>query len=490
MDRIFEYLWIGVQFVLDNIVFINILLSVFIVFFQRKEPASAWAWLLILYAIPIIGFLFYLLAGMDFHKRKIFRIKEIGDKLNEAIRQQEKQIQSQDLLRREPDIASFSDLVMYNLESNGSVLTEDNKVTVYTDGTKKFDALIEDIRHAQKYIFIQYYIIRKDLLFTKMKEELVKKAKEGVDVKILYDAMGCRGITKTYWKKLKREGIDVVEFFPARMRWVHIRINYRNHRKIAVIDGKTAYVGGYNIGKEYIGLSKRFGYWRDTHLRIEGAAASDLMLHFMLDWNYSAETNLFENQKYAPPSLPEAPGECKVQIISSGPDSMYKNVRNNYLRLINKARTRIYIQTPYFIPDEAILSALIIACNSGIEVNLMIPCKPDHPFVYWATRSYTGDLIMAGANCYLYNNGFLHAKGICIDGKAYCYGTANMDIRSFNLNFEVNAVVYDEAETLKMEEIFREDLKHCTRITRDMYTQRNLIMRIREQFSRLLSPIL
>lgn len=479
-----------VKFILDHIVFINILLSIIVVFFQRKEPASAWAWLLILYAIPIIGFVFYVLAGMDFHKRKMFRTKEIEDKVNETIRQQEKSIRSSDLDEYAPELSRFKDLMMYNLESNASVLTNDNAIKIFSDGNDKFDSLVEDIKNAKEYIFLQYYIIKNDLLFTRIKDELIKKAHEGVDVKILYDAMGCRTIRKSYWKKLRKEGIETVEFFPAKMRRLHVRINYRNHRKIVVIDGKVGYVGGYNIGKEYIGLSKRFGYWRDTHLRVEGSAVFDLMAHFMLDWNYSSGQNIFENEKYRfiPPETPV--GNNLMQIISSGPDSKYKNIRNNYIKLISKARKSIYIQTPYFIPDEAVLSSLLIACNSGVEVNLMIPCKPDHPFVYWATYSYMGDLVKAGANCYLYNDGFLHAKGVMIDGKVFCYGTANMDIRSFSLNFEVNAVVYSEEETLKMEALFNEDVKKSTLVTRDEYLKRGVFLRFKEQCCRLLSPIL
>lgn len=490
MEFIIQGFWEFIQFILNNIVFINVLLSIVIVFFQRKEPTSVWAWLLILYSIPIIGFLFYLLVGMDFHKKKMFRTKEIEDRLNEAIRKQETSIINKELGAKDPQITPFSDLIMYNLESNGSVLTDDNDIIVYIDGNRKFDALIEDIRQAQNYIFIQYYIIRNDVLFNRIKDELLEKIKSGVEVKILYDGMGCRNVRKEYWKKLNQQGIETAEFFPATLRRLHLRMNYRNHRKIVVIDGKIGYVGGFNIGKEYIGLVKKFGYWRDTHLRLQGSAVHDLFMHFVLDWNYSANENLFTQEKYNPPTIETSPGKCEIQIISSGPDSMDQNIRNNYLRLISKAEKSIFIQTPYFVPDEAILSALIIACHSGIDVNVMIPCKPDHPFVYWATYSHVGDLVMAGAKCYTYNNGFLHSKGLMIDGKVFCYGTANMDIRSFKLNFEVNAIVFDEEETRKMQRIFYEDLKYCKQITKEIYTQRSLMVRIKEQFCRLLSPIL
>ena len=225
-----------------------------------------------------------------------------------------------------------------------------------------------------------------------------------------------------------------------------------------------------------------------------------LQLRFILDWNYAARENLFEKEIYfrQPHSGDEAiykgkevrPKGCTMQIISSGPDNRIQQIRDNYLRLINKAQKSIYIQTPYFIPDEAVFNALLIAIRSGIEVNIMIPCKPDHPFVYWATYSYIGDMVMAGARCYTYENGFLHSKGMVVDGRVLCYGTANMDIRSFALNFEVNALVYNEKKAQEMVKIFEEDLKVCHQITRDEYAGRRLVIRTREQVCRLLSPLL
>jgi len=285
-------------------------------------------------------------------------------------------------------------------------------------------------------------------------------------------------------------GIHVGEFFPAILGSLQLRVNYRNHRKIVVIDGKTAFVGGFNIGREYIGLSPKFGYWRDTHLRIRGSAVLALHIRFILDWNYATKQNLFARDSYFTYRPEEKPGSEAIQIISSGPDSKWQNIRNVYLKMISKARKSIYIQTPYFIPDNAVLDALRIAAMSGVDVRVMIPCKPDHPFVYWATYSYIGDLLAAGVKCYTYDNGFLHAKGMVVDGLVSCYGTANMDIRSFKLNFEVNAVIYSIRIARQLEEIFREDLKVCTQVTEYLYGKRSCLVRIREQFSRLFSPVL
>ena len=478
------------EMITQNITFINLLLGIAIVFFERKSPKSVWAWLLLLYFLPVLGFVFYLLLGADMKKRKMFRIKEVEDHISEAIRQQEYQLKSLNVEEFDVNLSNYTDLVLYNLHTSGAMITGDNDVDILTDGDEKFDRLIEDIRSARHFIHIQYYIIKNDVLFERIRKELVKKVEEGVEVRILFDSMGCRTVPHSYWKRLNEEGIRTAEFFPAIFKRLQLRINFRNHRKIVVIDNRVGYVGGFNIGKEYIGLDDKFGYWRDTHLRIQGSGILSLHLRFLLDWNYAAGENLFGQRKYFEKVYPGEKDNCLIQIISSGPDTARQMIHDNYLRLITKAKERIYIQSPYFIPDESVMDALMIAVHSGVEVNIMIPCKPDHPFVYWATYSYIGDLVMAGANCYTYDNGFLHAKGIVVDGKVFCYGTANMDIRSFSLNFEVNAVIYNEEKAKEMEERFRADLKVCTKITRNMYAGRKLIICIKEQVCRLMSPVL
>lgn len=244
------------------------------------------------------------------------------------------------------------------------------------------------------------------------------------------------------------------------------------------------------MGREYLGKDPKFGYWRDTHLCIEGAAVTSLAVRFVLDWNYAAKENLFlEDRIFEIPDYLRN-GREPVQIISSGPDSKSQVIRNNYLRLIHLAKERVYIQSPYFIPDDDILEALKIAAKSGIDVRIMVPCKPDHPFVYWATYSWLGDMVEAGARCYTYDNGFLHSKCMCVDGLVSCVGTANMDIRSFSLNFEVNATIYSARVTERLEAAFRNDILKSTLVTRKRYKQRTLLIRIKEQVCRLLSPLL
>lgn len=490
-------IWNGIieafSWIMDHLVIVNIILSVIIIFFERRDPRNVWTWLLVLYFIPILGFLCYFIIGADFHKSKMFRTKEVEDKMSNVIRLQETKIENDEFVDLPEGYEKYKELIMYNLESEGSVYTDDNDVEIYFDGVEKFDALAAELEKAEKFIHIQYYIIKPDEVFEKLEKVLVKKAKEGVEVRILYDSMGCRLMRRRDWKRLREAGIKTAEFFPAKLKKLHLRINYRNHRKIAVIDGKVGFVGGFNIGKEYIGKDEYFKYWRDTHLKIAGEAVSGLNIRFVLDWNYATKQNLF-TEKYFTENRSTEQYESKsktgLQIISDGPDKKILNVRNNYLWLINNAKDHIYIQSPYFIPDDTIFTGLQVAALSGIDVRIMIPCKPDHPFVYWASYSYMNDLLEAGVRFYTYQPGFLHVKGVMADGEICSFGTANMDIRSFQLNFEVNAVIYHRETAMKMEEQFIKDMEVCNEITLYDYAKRSLIIRIKEQVSRLLSPLL
>lgn len=476
--------WIG-----QNIIYINMVLSVIIIFFERREPRTVWAWLLVLYFIPVVGFILYLVLGQNMHKQRMFQIKEIEDSVNSQIRSQS------EIVRKEIDqtesyrVKAYQELVYYNLNTSGVVYTDDNDLEIYTDGKEKFDTLLQSMERAKKYIHIQYYIFRDDELFDRMLEVLKRKAKEGVEVRILYDGMGSLEIKKKKWRDIRASGIETAEFFPAVLRKMHLRINYRNHRKLVIIDGEEGFIGGFNVGREYLGLDKKFGYWRDTHMKLHGSAVLGLQIRFLLDWNYASGKNLFLLDKYFTQEIPHK-GNVEMQIISSGPDSKWATIRDNYVYLISHATDHIYIQTPYFIPDETMLNTLKMAASSGVDVKIMIPCKPDHPFVYWATYSFIGDMLAAGADCYTYDNGFLHTKGMCVDGKVCSYGTANFDIRSFYLNFEVNAIIYDEETTKNFEEIYLEDIKKCTKLTLHRYNNRSVKIRVKEQFSRLLSPIL
>ena len=279
MEAVWQEMQMVFEFIFGHLMIINLILAVIIVFFQRKDPKSVWAWLLILYFIPVAGFIFYLLIGTDMHKQKMFRTKEIEDKLSDAIRHQEMSIKNQELTVSYPEMRDYGDLVLYHLHVSNAILTNDNEVQFFVDGREKFQALVEDLKQAQSSIHIQYYIIKDDEVFRSILEVLRQKVQEGVEVRILFDGMGGRFVRGRLWKELRGMGMQVAEFFPAIFGQLQLRVNYRNHRKIVVIDGKTGYVGGFNIAREYIGLDKKFGYWRDTHMRIKGSAVDLSLIH-------------------------------------------------------------------------------------------------------------------------------------------------------------------------------------------------------------------
>ena len=494
-EGILGWLREGWSWLFAGLLLVNLLLSIMIIFFRRHDPRAVWTWLLALNFLPIVGFLLYLLLEQDFRKSRMFRIKEVEDRLRCSVRNQEEFIKNQDMAIFDTMDGQYADLVLYNLDVSGSVLTMNNRVDIFTDGVEKFEDLKRELEAARHYIHIQYYIIKNDEVFHSLVPILCEKVREGVEVRILYDGMGGRFMPKRHWRALREAGIQTAVFFPPVLGRLNLRINYRNHRKIVVIDGTIGYVGGFNIGREYISKDPKFGYWRDTHLKIRGEAALGLGIRFAQDWNYAAGENLFKDARYFQgPELLSHPESVRdlagIQIISSGPDTQTRQIRDNYLELIHKARHHVYIQTPYFVPDDAVLSALQIAAHSGVDVRVMIPCKPDHPFVYWAGYSYVGDLLRAGARCYTYENGFLHAKTVTADGCVSCCGTANMDNRSFCLNFEVNAVIYDEETTEQLETAFLKDLEYCREITQEAYASRGLPVRFREQCCRLLAPLL
>ena len=426
----------------------------------------------------------------------MFKLKSVEDSIRRATIRQEKFFTKSEMVKNDLYAKEYHRLMQYNLMSGGSLLTMKNSLDIFTDGNNKFDALIEDIKNAKKYIHLEYYIIKQDYLFLNIAKELIKKADEGVEIRILFDGMGGRFMSKKILANMKAHSIKIGTFFPATLGKINFRINYRNHRKIAVIDGKIGYVGGFNIGKEYVDGSKKFGHWRDTHLRIVGEAVNGLELRFGLDWRYATKEDLFVNDRYFTQLekmdfVPDKDDNIlRMQIISSGPDSETKLIRDNYIEIINRAKDHIYIHTPYFVPDDAFMSALNIAARSGVDVRLMIPCMPDHPFVYSATLSWAGTLLEAGGKVYRYENGFLHAKSVMADGKVACVGTANMDIRSFELNFEVNAMIYDEEAAVELEDNFMRDIYYSKEYTLSMYKNRSLVQRIKEQISRLLSPLL
>lgn len=478
------YLWI-----FRNLIWINIGLAILLVFFERRNPTSTWLWLMVLTLLPGLGFILYLFLGQDLSKKRMFRLKEIEDiSFRERAIKQGHLIEKHRYNYNDFKYKDYEGLIRMHLISADALFTQNNTVELYFDGREKFEALIESIEKAEDYIYLQYYIFKSDRLGKRVIDALCKKAKEGIEVKLLLDGMGGRKVSREDKRRLVESGGEIGVFFPPFVPFISLRINYRNHRKICIIDGKEGYIGGFNIGDEYVTRTRRFGYWRDTHLKISGCSLDSLRWRFSLDWRFATGQEI--EKKEIEVSKEKSKDGVGVQIVSSGPDSKWPSIKDGYLKMISNAEEKIYIQTPYFIPDDSIFEALKLAGLSDLDVRVMIPSKPDHPFVYWASMSYIGELLRAGVKFYVYQKGFLHAKVLLMDDFVSSVGTANLDIRSFNLNFEVNAFIYDKDINMEITEKFIEDLKDCGEITLTTYNNRSRIVKIKESVSRLLSPIL
>jgi len=414
---------------------------------------------------------------------KIYAKKTFGN----YISIQQKLFNNGGLVYNDKNIEGFKDLIKMNLFYLEFSYTQNNEIKIYIDGHDKFYDLFSDIENAKHHVHLEYYIIKNDKLGNDLLNLLAKKAEEGIEVRLLYDSIGGRHIPDETIERLKKSGVKIAIFFASNFPFFNFKINYRNHRKIVVIDGSKAYIGGFNIGDEYIGLNKK-KYWRDTHIRILGDAVIDLQTRFFLDWGYASKEDLM----FLPQFFPENnnTGDVGIQIISSGPDKPDEAIKSNYVKMINSAKKSILIQTPYFVPDSSVFESLKIAAMSGVDVKIMIPCKPDHPFVYWATYWYCGGLLQYGVKVYTYEYGFLHAKTLVIDGTVSSVGTANFDMRSFKLNFECNAVIYDTNIATKLHETFIDDLNYSLELTRELYLERGIIIRFKESICRLLAPLL
>lgn len=468
-----------------TILIINTILAFSLIFIERREPQTTWAWLLIMIILPGVGFLIYLLLGQNFSRERLFKEKKKIDKA--------KRLEISKKWRNETNEhhggEQFLDLRKMNFNNAGAKYTTDNEVDLYFNGEDKFKQLIYDLEHAKKYIHIQYYIIRKDKLGKKIISILERKVKEGIEVRFLVDSMGSYTITKKSLKKYLAYGGKFEIFFPGLLPHVNTRINYRNHRKIVIIDGEYGYTGGFNVGDEYVNKNKKIGFWRDTHIRIKGEAVNDLTDRFLLDWCYASGEEIENFEKYYVQSINEN-GDTGIQIVTSGPDHNEEYIKNSFMKLINNAKERVFLETPYFVPDYPVHEALRISALSGVDVRIVIPGRPDHLFMKWAASAYIGELLAAGVKVYLYNNGFIHAKTIVADGKVSTVGTANMDMRSFCLNFEVNAFIFDDRIAKKVEEQFYKDIDVSKLVTLEDYNNRSRRLRVRESLIRLISPIL
>ncbi|MGL4797584.1 MAG: cardiolipin synthase [Paraclostridium sp.] len=485
LSNIFSY-----QSILTFIYVVNFLVMLNLIFRERRTIESTVAWILILTVIPALGFVVYIAFGRRINKDNMFKLKKDEDK-----RLEYRVIETNDFLqyseRFEPEVIEHRDMIYSLANANHAAYTTNNQVSIYTDGNELFNELIYQIRQAEKYIHIEFYIFKDDELGNRIINALLDKLSEGVEVRLLYDSVGSRLFSDKSIHKLKNAGAKVGSFFPSFLKIINLNVNYRNHRKIVIIDGKVGFVGGFNVGKEYISKDPKFGYWRDTHTKILGSAVNDLNMRFMMDWRYTTREDI-NFIKYLNDDINPYDGNVGVQIVSSGPDlSEMVEIKYGYIKMIQKARKYVYIQSPYLILDKPLLDTLKIACLSGVDVRIMIPTKPDHPFVHWASYSYAGELLQFGAKIYKYDkNAFLHAKTVVVDDSICSIGTANMDIRSFELNFEVNAFIYSKDIAVQQRMYFEADMLKCIEVTKEVYENRSQVVRFKESISRLLSPVL
>lgn len=463
---------------------LNLISALSLIFIERKEPTTTWAWLIILIVLPGIGFILYLLLGQNLSRQKIFREKKISDKIKRYKLRVNNEINNFNSEINE----NYEDLILMNYNHSGAVYTIGNYVETYVNGEDKFRDLFNDIKLAKSFIHIEYYIFRYDDLGKRLIELLRQKAKDGVEVRLLIDGMGSKLINKKIIREIQSYGIKIAVFFPGILPHINTRINYRNHRKIVVIDGEIGYVGGFNVGNEYVNKGKQFKFWRDTHIRIKGEAVNELNNRFILDWDYASGENLGNMSMYFP--VPEVAGDVGIQIVSSGPDHMEEYIKNSYMKIINNAKNYVYIQTPYLVLDSPMMEALKISALSGVDVRIIVPDKPDHFFMEWMLSANIGLLIEYGIKIYRYGNGFIHSKTIVADGEVCSIGTANLDIRSFKLNFEVNAFIYDERVSKEQENIFLEDQSKSKLVNKEDYDKRSKNLKIKESLIRLLAPIL
>lgn len=453
-------------------------------FMEHRRPAQLTAWLLLAFVCPVIGFIVYLLLGKEFTKRRrIERFKQeavryasqISEKVSGAADMGNEQLKSQEKL-----YAMLAGLVPLPV-------TRNNEALVLTNGNDTFEAILEQLEKANHHIHMDYYTIRNDDIGRRFLQVLTRKAREGVEVRVVYDGIGSLHLSEAYIDELRQAGVRTSCFLPPRVALWGRKLNYRNHRKIVVVDGKVGFIGGINIGDEYVGKDPKLGFWRDTHLRLKGDSVYYLQELFMNDWAFAAKEEL-DGSAYMPRHLSE--GKERVLIVSSKPGQHDHKIIEVMFAAITAASTRIYITTPYFIPDPSLIMGLRTAALSGVDVRLIIPGKADSILVLLATLSYIQDMLEAGVKVYRYEKGFVHAKVMIVDQMLAMVGTANVDMRSLYSNFELSAVLFDEGTINRLEADFIEDLRHSRELERKAFMNRPKRQKAAEALLHMLSPLL
>ncbi len=463
-----------------------------VVFAERKNPASTIAWVLVLIFLPIIGFIGYIFIGSGFkiNRKKKYRMKALTDDLyDNYIR---KHLDISDALKFIEGHQNAARLMTYLFNEGEGIYTADNRAELFIDGQELFVRLIEDLKGAKNHIHLLYFSFNNDQIGREIAAILTHQVKKGVEVRLIYDSLGSRAFfSPPIFRNLRKAGGQVLGFSPLFSNvGSHFRLNYRNHRKIVVIDGCVGYVGGMNIGDEYLGRDKKLKPWRDTHLRLSGSSVWFLQERFLMDWGYARDTEKNERlnvPKYFPASC--CYGDLGVQIVSGGPDTEGSPLKCGLLTMLNTARRNVFLQTPYFSPDDCIMDALRIAAKSDIDVRLMLSDLNDHWLSQMSALGYARDALSYGVRVFLYH-GFLHAKCAVSDSLVTSIGTANINNRSYLLDFEVNAFVYDSSFASAYEAVFMEDQKNCTELTLAWFEDKGRLTQGVYNFSRLFAPLM
>ena len=480
--------WLRILFYVS--VALNFLLLIMMIFLEKRQPENIIAWMTVLTFLPILGFIFYVIFGSGLSRRVRTMIKK-------------KAISERDIINNIPGIKTLENARVDSVFENdrelmtlcynqGAYPLPGNDIQIFTSGKAKIEALKKDLLEAKSSINIEYYIFANDKVGKEIMEILCQKAQEGLDVNLIFDSIGSRKAPRRFFRQLSKAGGHVGEFFPpfSHIRLMNWKLNYRNHRKIVVIDGKIGYTGGINIRDDHMGEDKKLSPWRDTHIRIEGAGVYGLQNIFLDDWRYCTRDNtppaIYLHNGYFP--SPEIKGDAMVQVLSSGPDSQLPKIKETYIQMITNAKERVYIQTPYFIPDDTFFAALRVAVKSGVDVRIMVPRKPDKKTVYMATLSYLKEMAELGIKIYLYD-GFLHSKTLLVDDNKVSIGTCNTDNRSFSLNFENTVLIYSKEINDDCKAIFEEDEKHSQLVNINYFQKKKWITKFLQAIMRLLSSL-
>ncbi|WP_448698673.1 cardiolipin synthase [Mucilaginibacter sp. AW1-3] len=460
------------------------------VIYNTPSNTKTLAYILGVIFLPLIGVGTYFMFGANYRKNKLYSKKIITDtRMLSDIRKRITVESEKAWNSGEPEIQKHQRLARFLLNDSMSPLSGNNEVKLLFNGEEKFPEVIAEMKKAKHHIHIEYYIFQDDVIGNQIKDVLIEKAREGVEVRFIYDDFGSRSIRKKLVPEMIEAGVQAFPFYKIYFIALANRLNYRNHRKIIVIDGYVGFVGGINVADRYINNKKGELYWRDTHVKITGPGAYYLQYLFICDWNFCSDSHLKPEPDFFP-TKPDPKGKSIVQIAASGPDSDQPTIMFSLLQVFGLAEEEILITTPYFIPGENILDALQIAAISGVKVKILVPGKSDSAFVDYAARSYYGDLLAVGVEIYLYQKGFVHAKTIVSDGQLSIIGTANMDHRSFELNFEVNSMIYDDKTAGKLRDAFYDDLKHSVKLNSARWENRPAYKQLPEKVARLMSPLL